>query len=204
MNDINKTARLTEQKAQTSICVFCGSSYGANPHHAEMARRLGELIGQHKFHLVFGGGNVGLMGETSRAACEAGASVTGILPTHLQFAEPPMHAAMELILVPDMQERKNRMLAMSDAFILLPGGIGTLDEFFEILVAEALGVMSKPIVLISPDGYYAPLEALVRAVVRAGFASEVVLSLYKCVATPDEAIALVETQLKARVLQPAR
>lgn len=189
--------------ARPAICVFCGSSYGFNPHYAEMARRLGELMGQRGFHLVFGGGNVGLMGETSRAACKAGAAVTGILPTHLQFAEPPMHASMELILVPDMQERKHRMLAMSDAFILLPGGIGTLDEFFEILVAEALGVMSKPIILVSPDDYYAPLEALVGAVVKAGFASEVMLTVYKCVTTPDEAIDLVETMLKERAVKTA-
>lgn len=184
-----------------AICVFCGSSYGGDPANAQAARRLGTLIGEHGFRLVFGGGNVGLMGETARAARAAGAAVIGILPQFLRHMEPPLKSADELIVVPDLQQRKQRMIAMADAFVLLPGGLGTLDEFFEVVTAVQLGVIAKPIVLVNLGGYFDPLTALLEHVVSQGFAGEGILSHHHIVATPEDAIETVETALKAAALR---
>jgi uncharacterized protein (TIGR00730 family) len=180
-----------------AICVFCGSSHGGNPAYAQAARELGTLIGQHGFRLIFGGGNVGLMGEMARAARAAGAPVIGILPQFLRHMEPPLKSADELIVVPDLQQRKQRMIAMSDAFVLLPGGLGTLDEFFEVVTAVQLGVIAKPIVLVNLNNYFASVETLLKHVIEEGFANEAILSHYRSVATPEAAIEAVKTALKA-------
>ena len=118
------------EKTKPAICVFCGSSHGAKPAYAAAASRLGTMIGERGFSLVFGGGNVGLMGEVARSAHAAGARVLGVLPSFLQQLEAPLKAAEELVVVPDMQQRKAIMLSRSDAFIVLPGGLGTFDEIF--------------------------------------------------------------------------
>jgi uncharacterized protein (TIGR00730 family) len=186
---------------QPAICVFCGSSYGNDPANAEAARRLGTLIGERGFRLIFGGGNVGLMGETARAARAAGAPVIGILPQFLRHMEPPLKTAEELIVVPDLQQRKQRMIAMSDAFVLLPGGLGTFDEFFEVTTAIPLGVIAKPVVLINLGGYFDPLVALLKHAVSAGFAGDGILSHYRVAATPEEAIETVSAELKAAALR---
>lgn len=180
-----------------AICVFCGSSYGNNPTNAEAARRLGTLIGEQGFRLIFGGGNVGLMGETARAARAAGAPVIGILPQFLRHMEPPLKSADELIVVPDLQQRKQRMIAMADAFVLLPGGLGTFDEFFEVVTSVQLGVIAKPIVLVNLNNYFEPVETLLKHVVAEGFANEAILSHYRNVETPEAAIEAVTAALKA-------
>lgn len=184
-----------ERKA---ICVFCGSSHGGNPAYAQAARELGTLIGQHGFRLIFGGGNVGLMGETARAARAAGASVIGILPQFLRHMEPPLKSADELIVVPDLQQRKQRMIAMANAFVLLPGGLGTFDEFFEVVTAVQLSVIAKPIVLVNLNNYFDPVETLLKHIIAEGFANETILSHYRSVETPEAAIEAVKTALKAR------
>src|SRR5579864_5388313 len=116
-----------------TICVFCGSSHGVKPIYAATAKRLGEAIAEEGYGLLFGGGNVGLMGEVARAARDGGASVKGILPEFLRHLEPPLLTKEEVVVTPDLQTRKALMLALSDAFVVLPGGLGTLDEYFEIL-----------------------------------------------------------------------
>lgn len=184
-----------------AICVFCGSSYGNDPANAEAAQKLGTLIGKHGFRLIFGGGNVGLMGETARAARAASAEVIGILPQFLRHMEPPLKSADELIVVPDLQERKQRMIAMSDAFVLLPGGLGTLDEFFEVVTALQLGRHTKPIILINLNAYFDPLIALLRHIVREGFAADAILSHYRVVTNVDEAIEAVKAALKTGALR---
>jgi uncharacterized protein (TIGR00730 family) len=186
---------------RAAICVFCGSSYGGNPRNAEAARRLGTLIGKQGFRLIFGGGNVGLMGETARAARAAGAPVIGILPQFLRHMEPPLKSAEELIITPDLQQRKQRMIAMSDAFVLLPGGLGTFDEFFEVVTAVQLGVVAKPIVLVNLGKYFDPLTALLKHAVGAGFANEAILSHYRVVETPENAIEAVTAALKPHALR---
>jgi uncharacterized protein (TIGR00730 family) len=151
--------------------------------------------------LFFGGGGLGLMGETARAVRDGGAHVLGILPEFLRYVEPPLKSGEELIVTPNMQERKLRMLSLSDAFISLPGGIGTYDEFMEFLGTKQLGVHAKPMVLINALGYFDPLIAALDHVVREGFALANISELYQVVNTPEEAMAFVTEKL-ARADQP--
>ncbi|MGZ5923208.1 MAG: LOG family protein [Rhizomicrobium sp.] len=178
-----------------SICVFCGSSHGARPAFAEAARRLGTLVGERGFSLVFGGGNVGLMGEVARAAHAAGAPVLGVLPSFLRHLEQPMKSAEELVIVPDMQQRKAIMLERSDAFIALPGGLGTFDEIFEVLSTAQLQVHKKPMVLIDSEGYFSTFEPLIARIVREGFAIRSIENFYRVLPTPDAAIEFVSASL---------
>ena len=179
----------------SSICVFCGSSHGAKPEYGEAARRLGRLIGERGFSLVFGGGNVGLMGEVARSAHDAGAAILGVLPEFLRHLEQPLKAAEELIVVPDLQQRKTIMLARSDAFIALPGGLGTLDEIFEVLSTAQLQLHHKPLALVDTKGYFAPFQNAIAAILREGFATLNVENFYRIVPTPEEAIEFVRSAL---------
>jgi uncharacterized protein (TIGR00730 family) len=177
-----------------AICVFCGSSHGVKPAYAAAAIRLGTLIGQRGFRMVFGGGNVGLMGDCSRAARDAGARVFGVIPGFLRRRETPMEGGEEIV-VPDMQIRKQRMIDESDAFVILPGGLGTLDELFEVLSIAQLRQHAKPIVIVDTDDFYAPLWPLIKRTQQEGFTMSTVQELYHIVKTPDQAIDLVETLL---------
>jgi hypothetical protein len=182
-------------KTKPAICVFCGSSHGARPAYAAAAARLGALIGQRGFSLVFGGGNVGLMGEVARAAHAAGAPVLGVLPSFLQHLEQPLKSAEEIVIVPDMQQRKAIMLARSDAFIALPGGLGTFDEIFEVLSTAQLQVHKKPMVLIDSEGYFAPFQSLIARIVREGFGIRNIESFYHTLSTPEAALDFVSDSL---------
>ena len=178
-----------------TICVFCGSSPGNDPVYAETARELGRLIGEGGHTLVFGGGNVGLMGETARAVRAAGGIVIGVLPSFLRGLEPPLKSAEELIVTPDLQLRKARMLALADAFVILPGGLGTLDEYFEVITTTQLRVHAKPIIVVDVANYYAPLKTLLDHVVEQGFAQEEIKSHHVFVATPQEAMKTIDALL---------
>jgi len=184
------------EKTKPAICVFCGSSHGARPAYASAANRLGTLIGERGFSLVFGGGNVGLMGEVARSAHAAGARVLGVLPSFLQHLEQPLKTAEELVVVPDMQQRKAIMLARSDAFIVLPGGLGTFDEIFEVLSTAQLQVHKKPLVLVDIENYFAKYEALIAHVVREGFAIRSIENFYRIVPTPEAAMDFVSASLR--------
>jgi uncharacterized protein (TIGR00730 family) len=173
------------------VCVFCGSSVGRDPAYAQAARALGALIGAHGLKLVFGGGNIGLMGEVAREAYHHGAKVLGVMPAFLRYLEPPLQKGEALEFTPDLQARKNRMLALADAFIILPGGLGTLDEFFEVVTSKQLGVFAKPIVVLNTKGYFDPLRALLDHVVREGFARRTIGSHCRYAATPQAAIAAI-------------
>jgi uncharacterized protein (TIGR00730 family) len=183
-----------------TVCVFCGSSPGAKPVYAEAARQLGQMLGESGYRLVFGGGGVGLMGEVARAARDAGAPVIGILPAFLRSLEPPLKSAEELIITPDLQQRKARMLALADAFVILPGGLGTLDEYFEVITTTQLRVHAKPIIVVNTDGYFDPLKSLLGRVVEQGFARMEITSYHEFVATPEEAIDRLTHLLGARAL----
>jgi len=185
---LRNPAEFMDKKIKPAICVFCGSLHGTNPHYAEAARTLGRLIAERGFSLVFGGGGPGLMGETARAARDGGAPVTGIMPEFLRWVEQPPEWEKDLIVTPDLQERKTRMLAMADAFVVLPGGAGTMDEFFEVVTSASLGALAKPILVINTDGYFDPLDRLMNHIVREGFAKPALLSTYRIVATPEEAV----------------
>ncbi|MBV9990772.1 MAG: TIGR00730 family Rossman fold protein [Alphaproteobacteria bacterium] len=170
------------------ICVFCGSSHGSDAGYARDARRFGALLAAHGFDMVFGGGYIGLMGEVAHAAREGGAYITGVLPDFLRHLEPPSHDAHRMIVTADLTERKKLMLSLADGFAVLPGGLGTLDEFFEVITAAQLNVFDKPLVVLDTDGFYAPLDALIDKVVAEDFAGARVRTLYRRAPTPEQAI----------------
>ena len=171
-----------------TICVFCGSSLGSDPAYAAAARETGRLIAAEGWSLVFGGGGLGLMGETARAARDGGAGVTGILPQFLRHLEPPLSRGETVEITADLYDRKARMIEEADAFIILSGGLGTLDEFYEVVTSAQLAVHAKPIVLVNTNGYYDPLIALMEHVIAHGFAQPASRKLFQTVATPAEAI----------------
>jgi uncharacterized protein (TIGR00730 family) len=186
-----------DPKRKPAICVFCGSSYGDDPAFREAARAIGAGIARAGWSMVFGGGGNGLMGDVARSAQAGGAAVQGIIPALLQALEPPISPEEKLIVTPHLQERKVQMLQMSDGFIVLPGGLGTFDEFFEVAVEAQLGVHEKPIVVVNVNGYYNALDAMLHATVKAGFAREKILKLYYLADGPEDALKILEGRLNA-------
>jgi uncharacterized protein (TIGR00730 family) len=184
-----------KEKPCHAICVFCGSSSGRDPVFAEAARETGRLIASHGHSLVFGGGALGLMGEVARAVRDGGAKITGILPDFLRHLEPPLESGEEVIIVPDLFERKRRMIAMSDAFLILPGGIGTLDEFFEVIVGKQLAQIYKPIFVLNMSGYFDPLIALLDHTADGEFVQPTLEKLFHVVTTPEQAIERITRAL---------
>ncbi len=178
-----------------AICVFCGASYGTDPAYREAAEHLGRLLAEGGFTLIFGGGGPGLMGTMAKAVVDGGARVRGILPGFLRGVEKPPEWEQELEITPDLQLRKTKMLAEADAFIVLPGGAGTMDEFFEVVTSAQLHVLSKPIVVVNVAGYFAPLLALMRHIVDQGFARNGLLDVFTVVETPDDAIDVITDRL---------
>jgi uncharacterized protein (TIGR00730 family) len=157
-------------KKITRLCVYCGSSGTVDMRYREAASELGACLGAAGIGLVYGGGRVGLMGLLADAALRAGGKVIGIIPTRLLDAEVAHLGVSELVVVDSMHDRKRLMAEKADAFAVLPGGIGTLDEFFEIVSWKQLELHHKPILLVDIDGYWAPLRALLDHIVVNGFA----------------------------------
>ncbi|HTR85386.1 MAG TPA: TIGR00730 family Rossman fold protein [Reyranella sp.] len=155
----------------SSVCVYCGSRFGANPAMRGTATRLGELLAAKGITLVYGGGGVGLMGTLANAALKSGGKVVGIIPQFLLKREAGHPALSETVVVETMHQRKLEMFERADAFVILPGGIGTLEEFFEVLSWRTLGLHIKPIVIVDQDGYWQPLATLLQAIIKGGFAS---------------------------------
>ena len=153
-----------------SLCVFCGARFGNDPAARDTAVQLGALLAREGITLVYGGGGVGLMGLVANAALAGGATVIGVIPQFLLKREAGHPDLTETVVVETMHERKLQMFERSDAFVVLPGGLGTLEEFFEVLSWRTLGLHSKPIVIIDQGGYWQPLAALLRGVVEGGFA----------------------------------
>lgn len=143
-----------------NICVYCGSGPGAKPIYGDGARTLGRSLAAHDIGLVYGGGSLGLMGEVARSTLEAGGRVTGIIPEFLSEKEQMLKDADELIVTKDMHERKQLMFLKSDAFVALPGGIGTLEELVEQLTWSQLGRHEKPIIVADIGGFWSPFLAL--------------------------------------------
>jgi uncharacterized protein (TIGR00730 family) len=151
------------------VCVFSGSNHGTNPAFAEAARALGTALAAEGLAVVYGGGNVGLMGVVADAALAAGGEVVGVIPDFLMAKELGHTGVTRLEVVPSMHERKALMAELSDGFVALPGGFGTFDELFEILTWGQLGLHAKPVVALDVAGYYEPLVALVAGAVDGGF-----------------------------------
>ncbi len=156
-----------------TVCVFCGSSPGRDGQFIDDAKALGTLLGKEQVGLVFGGGGVGLMGAVARAASDAGAEVTGIIPTFLVNRERPEAAhSTKTIVTKDMHERKHKMFEMADAFVALPGGIGTLEELIEQLTWIQLGQHQKPLLILNSKGFWDPLLALLANFRDMGFVGQ--------------------------------
>jgi uncharacterized protein (TIGR00730 family) len=155
-----------------TVCVYCGSGFGRDPAFREAAELLGTALAEAGMRLVYGGGDVGLMGTVARAALEAGGHVTGIIPDFLQAREHMLADIQETVVVPDMHTRKRLMFERSDAFVTLPGGIGTLEELVEQLTWAQLGRHRKPVVLVSVAAFWSPLLALFEHMRGHGFIRE--------------------------------
>ena len=188
--------------ARPTICVFCGSSHGADPAYTEAARRFGTLMVEEGFDLVFGGGGVGLMGETALAVSKAGGKILGIIPSFLRHVEPPLKIASEIVITESMNERKALMFAAANGFAVLPGGLGTLDEFAEAFTGAQLRQHAKPIVLVNIKNYFGPLVKLIDHFVAEGFAGPSVKELFQLAPTVEDAIAIFAAHEAKAVKQP--
>src|SRR5664279_565222 len=143
-----------------TICVYCGSGPGTNPRFIEAAIALGRILAEHGIRLVYGGGSIGLMGAIATSVLDHGGTVTGIIPDFLTARENALTRVQEMIVTPDMHERKRLMFERSDAFVALPGGIGTLEELVEQMTWQQLGRHTKPVLLANIDGFWEPLLVL--------------------------------------------
>ncbi|HHI89223.1 MAG TPA: TIGR00730 family Rossman fold protein [Hellea balneolensis] len=180
-----------KQSGNKNICVFCGASAKADTHYYELARACGQIIAAQGYGLVYGGGGTGLMGACAGAARDAGGSVLGIIPEFLIARERQL-SGIEQIIVKTMRERKQLMLDNSDGFLVLPGGIGTLEEAIEILSWLRLHLHDKPMVFVDGNGYWAPLMQLLHHTIKTGFAPEWLADHFLYEKTPKAALKALE------------
>jgi uncharacterized protein (TIGR00730 family) len=152
---------MTAMSKINTVCVYCGSGAGTNPRFIESAKALGKTLAESRIRLVYGGGAVGMMGAVATSVLDHGGMVTGIIPSFLTARENALKRVQEMIVTPDMHERKRLMFEHADAFVALPGGIGTLEELVEQLTWQQLGRHSKPVCLANIDGFWEPLLALI-------------------------------------------
>lgn len=176
----------------STLCVYCGSRVGNKDVFRTEAERLGRIMAERGIALVYGGGAIGIMGVIADAVLDAGGQAVGIIPDHLQQTEVGHKGVSELVVVSSMHERKLMMVERSDAFVVMPGGLGTLDECFEVITWKQLGLHDKPIVIADLDGYWQPLAAVIDAVVDNGFAEPGVRDLITVVSSIDEVLPAIE------------
>ncbi|MFJ3446627.1 TIGR00730 family Rossman fold protein [Pseudomonas sichuanensis] len=176
-----------------SVCVFCGASIGANPAYREAAIALGQAIARRGLTLVYGGGAVGLMGTVADAALAAGGEVVGIIPESLMNAEIGHKGLTRLEVVDGMHARKARMAELSDAFIALPGGLGTLEELFEVWTWGQLGYHAKPLGLLDVNGFYEKLGGFLDQIVEEGFVRPQHRAMLQLAQQPDELLEAMDS-----------
>ena len=181
------------------VCVYCGSSAGSGPEFAEAARALGELLARAGITLVYGGAEVGLMGVLADAALAAGGRVVGVIPRHLFGREIAHRNLTELVEVGSMHERKQRMSELADAFVALPGGLGTLEELTEIATWAQLGMHRKPIATLDIGGYWAGFHSFLGVAVQHGFMKPENLRLISNVATVADLLPALRAYQSPRV-----
>ncbi|EFL51364.1 conserved hypothetical protein [Solidesulfovibrio fructosivorans JJ]] len=181
-----------------SVCIFCGSSSGLDPAYVDAATRLGRVLAEERITLVYGGACVGLMGAVADATLAAGGKAIGVLPDFLRRKELAHPRLTELHVVTSMHERKARMAELSDGFIALPGGMGTLEEFCEIITWAQLGLHTKPCGLLNVQNYYEPLLHFVDRMTTEGFIKEKQKGLVLSAETPEEMLAVM------RAFEPIR
>lgn len=171
-----------------SLCVLCGSREGFDPVHREAASRLGELIAERNMRLVYGAGSIGLMGVIADAVLSAGGEVVGVIPDFLIRYEVGHRQLTDLVVTDSMHDRKRRMFEMADAFVVLPGGLGTLDETFELITWRQLRLHDSPIVILDVAGYWKPLLRLIDMVMATGFADPATAGLFTVARSPEEVL----------------
>jgi uncharacterized protein (TIGR00730 family) len=189
-------------EAIRNVCVYCGSSEGANPRFAEAAEALGRALGEAGVGLVFGGGGDGLMGRLARATLAAGGRVTGIIPRFLVKREHALVGAQEMVVVDGMHQRKQLMFERADAFVALPGGVGTLEELVEQMTWAQLQRHRKPILLADIDGFWRPLLALFAHMRNLGFIREGFEVRYLVAEKIDDALPMLNAAAR-RLAAPA-
>lgn len=177
----------------TSLCVFCGSRLGNDSSYEKTARELGAVMADKDIRLIYGGGSVGLMGVIANAVLENGGEVIGVIPRFLDEMEVGKLDVTQLIITDNMHERKSKMFELSDGFISLPGGLGTLDETFEIMTWKQLKVHSKPIIILDVAGYWTELSALINALIFKGFADQGIKRMYRVVSNTAEVFAALNS-----------
>lgn len=182
-----------------SVCVFCGSSSGNGVKHLLAAQKLGETLVKEGLSLVYGGGNVGIMGELANTVLKYNGKVTGVIPENLVKRESALKEVTELIVVKSMHERKARMSELSDGFIAMSGGIGTLEEFFEVWTWAQLGIHSKPIGILNADNYYTKLMEFIYQTVEDGFVNKKNLEMILIDSDPENLINKMKDYKPAEV-----
>ena len=186
----------------TSLCVYCGSHEGFNGAFREAATELGGLLAERGVRLVFGGGGIGLMRVIADAVLDRGGEVVGVVPAHLRHVELGHPNLKELHVVDSMHERKQMMFELADAFAILPGGLGTLDEAIEIVTWKQLRLHDKPVVLVDHEGYWAPLRELIRHVIENGFAARESADLLSVVPNVAAIFPAIEAAPESRLKRP--
>jgi uncharacterized protein (TIGR00730 family) len=184
----------------SAVCVYCGSREGSDPQFIREAQALGRALAMAKIKLIYGGASVGMMGAIARSSLEHGGHVTGVIPKFLTTIESPLDGVNERVLTEDMHQRKQIMFNRSDAFIVMPGGIGTLEEAFEMLTWRQLHRHRKPIVFVNIKGYWDSLVALMDHIVDMDFAHDDLVGFYQVVNRAEDAVPLIQ---KAITLEPA-
>ena len=185
----------------SSLCVFCGARFGADPGYRDVATGLGRLLADNKVTLVYGGGGVGLMGLVANATLGAGGRAVGVIPQFLLDREAGHPALSETVIVQTMHERKLQMFERSDGFVVLPGGLGTLEEFFEVLSWRTLGLHDKPIVIIDHGGYWRPLHDLLTSVVEGDFADRRYLDHVAFVTRIEDVLPAIEAMPRTPLIE---
>ncbi|MCB1471524.1 MAG: TIGR00730 family Rossman fold protein [Rhodobiaceae bacterium] len=181
-----------------SICVYCGSGAGENPAYAKAAQRFGGLLADHDIRLVYGGGGLGLMGTVARAVLDSGGQVLGIIPEFLESREHMLREVQDLIVTQDMHQRKRLMFDNADAFVALPGGIGTLEELIEMLTWGQLGQHNKPVVIANIDGFWDPLLNLLEHMRAQSFIRPGLMATYEVATSPDDILPLIHAEMDRR------
>jgi uncharacterized protein (TIGR00730 family) len=187
-----------------NICVYCGSGAGTDPRYAEAARTLGKSLAEAGIGLVYGGGGLGLMGETARATLAHGGRVTGIIPSFLSEKEQMLKDVDELIVVDDMHERKMLMFRRSDAFVALPGGIGTLEELVEQLTWSQLGQHGKPVVIANIANFWSPFLSLLDHMRAQEFVRKGLEVSYHVVETAEDIVPKIKSAFDATLDEAAQ
>lgn len=181
---------------ELNVCVFCGSRTGNNPAYTDAAHAVAHELAKRNLQLVFGGGGTGLMGETARTALKLGVPVTGIIPTFLINQETPVEDLSELKVVADMHERKAKMAKLSDLFVVLPGGIGTMEEACEMITGNWIGLYNKPVGFLNVNGFFDAFFAFLKDAVNAGFMPK---PCYERAIVDSTASDLIDKLLAARL-----